>query len=95
MNYRLLFRAKRADGGGWVTGFYGKRYLDDYKRLVDVIAVQIDKSEQRLHMIDTSTICQCTGLRDKNGTVNLQRNIRTRIEKKSRKEKTNESTRNQ
>ena len=61
MEDRYLFKAKRLDNGEWVQGYlYGiweKRYVlcgmtNDIPDMIEV---------------DTSTICQCTGLKDKNG----------------------------
>ena len=61
MKDRYLFKAKRLDNGEWVQGYlYGiweKRYVlcgmtNDIPDMIEV---------------DTSTICQCTGLKDKNG----------------------------
>ena len=58
---RYLYKAKRLDNGEWVQGYlYGiweKRYVlcgmtNDIPDMIEV---------------DTSTICQCTGLKDKNG----------------------------
>lgn len=60
MKDRYLFKAKRADNGKWVQGYlYGiweKRYIlwgmtNDVPNMIEV---------------DPSTICQCTGLKDKN-----------------------------
>lgn len=63
MNERYLFKAKRIDNGEWVQGYlYGiweKRYIlwgmtNDVPDMIEV---------------DPSTICQCTGLKDKNGNL--------------------------
>lgn len=63
MKDRHLFKAKRADNGKWVQGYlYGiweKRYIlwgmtNDVPNMIEV---------------DPSTICQCTGLKDKNGNL--------------------------
>ena len=63
MEDRYLFKAKRLDNGEWIQGYlYGiweKRYIlwgmtNDIPNMVEV---------------DPSTICQCTGLRDKNGKL--------------------------
>lgn len=60
MNDRYLFKAKRVDNGEWVQGYlYGiweKRYIlwgmtNDVPNMIEV---------------DPSTICKCTGLKDKN-----------------------------
>lgn len=69
MEDRYLFRGKRIDNGEWVEGylsypfctkkgnesyyFYAKDSLGFFCRCV----------------VDASTICQCTGLKDKNGKL--------------------------
>ncbi len=69
MQDRYLFRGKRIDNGEWVEGylsypfctkkgnesyyFYAKDSLGFFCRCV----------------VDASTICQCTGLKDKNGKL--------------------------
>lgn len=75
MQYRYLFRAKRLDNGEWVLGyllypfctekgnesyfFYATDSLDFFCRCV----------------VDASTICQCTGLKDKNGKLIWENDI--------------------
>ena len=63
MEDRYLFKAKRIDNGEWVQGYlYGiweKRYIlwgmtNDIPDMIEV---------------DQSTICRCTGLKDKNGKL--------------------------
>ena len=63
MEDRYLFKAKRIDNGEWVEGYlYGiweKRYIlwgmtNDVPNMIEV---------------DPTTICQCTGLKDKNGKL--------------------------
>ena len=65
MENRYLFRAKRTDTGEWVQGYlYGiweRRYiLWGMTNMVEV---------------EPSTICQCTGLRDKNGKLIWENDI--------------------
>lgn len=75
MEDRYLFKAKRIDNGEWVQGylsypfcakkgnesyyFYAKDSLGFFCRCV----------------VDASTICQCTGLKDKNGKLIWENDI--------------------
>ena len=69
MNDRYLFKAKRIDTGEWVQGYlYGiweKIYIlwgmtNDIPNMIEV---------------DPTTICQCTGLKDKNGRLIWENDI--------------------
>ena len=74
MNERYLFKAKRIDNGEWVTGYYaviGGRNVIIEKCVEDYYCT--DDGEVRhgnqIHEVTPSTICQCTGLKDKNGKL--------------------------
>ena len=69
MEDRYLFKAKRVDNGEWVQGYlfgiWEKRYIlwgmtNDIPNMIEV---------------DPSTICQCTGLRDKNDKLIWENDI--------------------
>ena len=59
----ILFRAKRIDDGKWIDG--------DLTRCVVVGETHIRRIEENLstttHRVDPETVCQYTGLTDKNG----------------------------
>ena len=63
MEERYLYKAKRLDNGEWVQGYlfgiWEKRYI--LWGMTNDIANMIE--------VAPSTICQCTGLKDKNGKL--------------------------
>lgn len=64
MEYRYLFKAKRIDNGEWVFGYiirYGHTGKEKY------YIIPSYASDLYSFLIDKNTICQCTGLKDKNG----------------------------
>lgn len=68
MNDRYLYRAKRTDNGEWVEGYYvfcrRRHYI-----LPICGKCGFDEREDYWTEVDPSTICQCTGLKDKNGKL--------------------------
>lgn len=74
MENRFLCRGKRLDNGEWVVGHYyevmGKSYIFEPHFT----------SENFTYEVDPSTICQCTGLRDKNGKLIFENDICDRKE---------------
>lgn len=61
----ILFKAKRIDNGEWVEGYYQKKYDFLGKRHLILHADNYVKWE--CVEIDPETLCQFTGLCDKNG----------------------------
>ena len=73
MQDRYLFRAKRLDNGQWVQGFICKK---KYKSNKFYISCFHDKDDnEQFFAIDPDTICQCTGLKDKNGHLIWENDI--------------------
>lgn len=64
MKYRYLFKAKRLDNAEWVIGNLVFSVYDKN----DVCVGQYG-NEVGMHKVDSSTICQCTGLKDKIGNL--------------------------
>ena len=75
MDDRYFFRAKRIDNGEWVKGYLVETrhntYHDGY-RIIDKDGINYDELDYYepifiSYVIDESTICQYTGMTDKNG----------------------------
>ena len=67
----ILFRGKRIDNGEWVEGYYVKA-LDMYDKeihaIFDTMTIFYACGETSgFELVDPETICQYTGLTDKNG----------------------------
>ncbi len=77
MEARYLFKAKRVDNGEWVQGAL---VYDDRDKLYRII-IEIRYSTgtclttDNAPRVDASTICQCTGLRDKHGKLIWENDI--------------------
>ena len=69
---RYLFKAKRVDNGEWVQGYivkYGYTGREKYSIVPEYA------SDLYSFLIDPSTICRCTGLKDKNNNLIWENDI--------------------
>lgn len=83
MQYRYLYRAKRVDNGEWVEGvpfeIEGKTVIliNDTENLLRTHYLEENMWTSEIYAIevDPSTICRCTGLKDKNGKLIWENDI--------------------
>ena len=78
MSDRYLYRAERTDNGEWVEGYYLFCPIQaDNKHSVENFIYKhwIVTHNGNPFKVDPSTICQCTGLRDKNGKLIWENDI--------------------
>ena len=82
MNDRYLYRAMRIDNGEWITGYLLVKKKDFYicEKPYECMDEYSSLNGQAygfggFKFVDPSTICQCTGLRDKSGKMIWENDI--------------------
>ena len=65
MKREIKFKAKRLDNNTWVEGYFyaecGNTYIIEDRQSESML------NRNEAHQVDPSTVCQFTGLKDKNG----------------------------
>lgn len=62
MKREILFRAQRVDNNEWVEGYYYPMFQDDSEAFI------LSKNDGIVYQVIPESVCQFTGLTDKNGT---------------------------
>ena len=77
MEYRYLFKAKRIDNEEWVQGYLVYDNRDKLYRIIMEIQYSTGTciTTDNAPRVDSSTICQCAGLKDKNGKLIWENDI--------------------
>lgn len=79
MENRYLYKAKRTDNSEWVQGYYVKgsdMYGEEVHVIFETDAIFYSHGEMDgFAEINPATICQCTGLKDKNGKLIWENDI--------------------
>lgn len=61
----IKFKAKRIDNGEWVEGYFYKERGNTY--IIEDRQSECPLNRNLPHLVDSATVCQFTGLKDKDG----------------------------
>lgn len=77
MQNRYLFRGKRIDNGEWIVGslIVDKHQDIETGEQIEIIGIYPSEYKDFSKRIYPSTICQCTGLKDKRGKLIWENDI--------------------
>lgn len=75
MENRHLYRGKRIDNGEWVEGYLSYPFCTEKGNESYYFYAKDSLGFFCRCVVDAATICQCTGLRDKNGKLIFENDI--------------------
>ena len=75
MESRYLYRGKRIDNGKWVEGYLSYPFCTEKGNESYYFYAKDSLGFFCRCVVDASTICQCTGLKDKNGRLIWENDI--------------------